>query len=98
MTRRPGSSFPAISFYFPILLFNEIKADMFLMDDGSAIKICKVLKIPFTTSPRVVIDLYRRWVIDIDKAKEVLNKLEILGRHSKDIISSALLELIGKRR
>ena len=71
---------------------------MFLTDDGRAIRICKVLKIPFTTSPRVVIDLYQRGVIDIDKAKEALNKLEILGRHSKDIISSALLELIGKRR
>src|ERR1700741_1131727 len=37
-----------------ILLFKEIKADIFLSDDGRAIKICKVLKIPFTTSPRVI--------------------------------------------
>ena len=81
-----------------ILLFKETKAGIFLSDDGMAIKICKVLKIPFTTSPRVVIDLYRRRVIDIDQAREALNKLEIIGRYSKDIISSALLELIEKRR
>jgi len=81
-----------------ILLYNEINADILLCDDGRAIKICKVLNIPFTTPPRVVIDLYQKRIIDIDFAKEALNKLEILGRYSKDIISSALLELIKKRR
>ncbi len=77
-----------------VSLFGEIKADLFLCDDGRAIKICRVLQIPFTTSPRVVVDLYRKSLIDIDKAKEALNRLEILGRYSKDIIANALLDLM----
>ena len=80
-----------------IFLFKEIKADIFLCDDGRAIKICEVLKIPFTTSPRVVVDLYHKEIIAIEMAKEALNKLDILGRYSKDVISNALLELIMKR-
>ncbi len=77
-----------------VALFEEIKADLFLCDDGRAIKICRVLQIPFTTSPRVVVDLYRKNLIDIDRAKEALNRLEILGRYSKDIIANALLDLM----
>ena len=81
-----------------IVLFKEIQADLFLCDDGRAIKLCRVLRIPFTTCPRVVLDLFHSGLIDLNKAQEALNKLEILGRYSKGIISNALLELIQKRR
>jgi predicted nucleic acid-binding protein len=76
-----------------ILLTRQIGNATFVTDDGKAIKACRYLKIPFTISPKVVIDLYRLGKIDIMDANHSINKLRMIGRYSPEIIADALIRL-----
>jgi predicted nucleic acid-binding protein len=76
-----------------IRLFLQLKAHVLLSDDGKAIKACRMLNIPFTISPNIVMDLYMKDVLTRDQAILALEKLRLFGRYSPDIIASLLLKM-----
>ena len=76
-----------------IRLFLERKADVLLSDDGRALRTCRLLDVPFTTTPRVVVDLRRHGEIGPARARRALEKLAVVGRYSRDIIAAALAAL-----
>jgi len=76
-----------------IRLFLQLKAQLLLTDDGKAIKACRMLKIPFTISPNLVLALYRKGVLDRDAALVSLEKLRIYGRYPPDVVAELLLKL-----
>ena len=53
--------------------------------------------LPFTTSPRVVVDLYRQGVIRLPKARTALETLSVAGRYARDVIAAALVALQEKQ-
>jgi predicted nucleic acid-binding protein len=76
-----------------IRLFLQLRAQVLLSDDGKAIKACRMLKIPYTISPNIVMELYAKGVLTRDQAILALEKLRIYGRYSPDIIASLLLKM-----
>ena len=76
-----------------IRLLLQVDADLLLSDDGRAIRTCRILGLPFTTSPRVVVDLYRQGVIRLAKARTALETLSVAGRYGRDVIAAALVAL-----
>jgi len=74
-------------------LAQEIKFDLLLLDDKKAIKVSNSLNLPFTISPKVVVNLFQKRKIRKEKAIESLEVLRIEGRYSPDIIAEALLRL-----
>ena len=77
-----------------IRLFLQLKAHVLLSDDGKAIKTCRLLKIPFTISPNIVMELYLKGTLSRDQALLGLEKLRIFGRYPPDIIASLMLRMI----
>lgn len=63
-------------------------------DDGKAIKAARFLKIPFTITPRVVVDLFRSEKISLEKARQSIEKLGKVGRYSPAIIAESILSLM----
>ena len=49
--------------------------------------------LPFITSPRVVVDLYRDGVIRLSRARTALETLAVAGRYARDVIAAALVAL-----
>ena len=76
-----------------IRLFLQLKAHLLLTDDGKAIKASRILKIPFTISPNIVVDLCEKKDLTVNEATQALEKLRIFGRYSPDIIAERLLKL-----
>lgn len=76
-----------------VRLFLQADADLLLSDDGRAIRTCRIMRVPFTTSPRVVVDLYRQGVIRLRKARTALETLSVAGRYARDVIAAALVAL-----
>jgi len=76
-----------------IRLFAQENADLVLSDDGRSLRACRLVGIPFTTSPRVVVDLHRAGLVDRTDARRALEKLAVVGRYSGDIIAAALVAL-----
>ena len=76
-----------------IRLLLQADADLLLSDDGRAIRTCRIMGLPFTTSPRVVVDLYRQGVIRLPKARTALETLSVAGRYARDVIAAALVAL-----
>jgi predicted nucleic acid-binding protein len=76
-----------------IRLFLQERADLLLTDDGRAIRTCRLLAIPFTTTPRVVVDLHRDGALDTATARRALEKLAVVGRYTREIIAAALVAL-----
>jgi len=76
-----------------LALAQEIKFDLLLLDDKKAIKISKILNLPFTISPKVVVNLAQKGKIGKEKAIQALEVLRMEGRYSPDIIAEALLML-----
>ncbi|MDX1584885.1 MAG: hypothetical protein R3338_14910 [Thermoanaerobaculia bacterium] len=76
-----------------ITLFLAEEADLLLSDDGRALRACRLLGIPFTTTPRVTVDLARRGVIGSGRARQALEKIAVVGRYSRDVIAAALVAL-----
>lgn len=76
-----------------IILTQQMENAILVTDDGKAIKACRFLKIPFTISPKVVVNLYQLEKIDFNVAKTSIDKLRIIGRYSPEIIAEALLRL-----
>lgn len=76
-----------------IRLFIQEKADLVLSDDGRALRACRILDIPFSTTPRVIVDLRRAGVLDRADARRALEKLAVVGRYANEVIASALSAL-----
>ena len=53
--------------------------------------------LPFTTSPRVVVDLYREGGIGLPKARTALETLAVAGRYARDVIAAALVALLEEQ-
>ena len=76
-----------------LALAQEIKFDLLLLDDKKAINVSKSLNLPFTISPKIVVNLAQKEKIGKEKAIQALEILRIEGRYSPDIIAEALLRL-----
>lgn len=74
-------------------LFGEIGAALVLCDDGRAIRVCRLLGIPFTTTPRVVVDLVHGHALRRRDGRRALEKLAVVGRYAREIIAAALSAL-----
>lgn len=74
-------------------LFLEEKADLLLSDDRRALTTCRLLAIPFTTTPRVIVDLRASGVIPPEQARRALEKIAVVGRYSREVIAAALAAL-----
>lgn len=73
-----------------IRLFLQEDADLVLSDDGRAIRACRILELPFTTTPRVVVDLHRAGALSHERARHALEKLAVIGRYANEVIAAAL--------
>jgi predicted nucleic acid-binding protein len=76
-----------------IRLFLQSKADAVLSDDGRAIRTCRMLGVPFSTTPRVIVDLHRAELVTTREARRSLEKLAIIGRYAPEIVAAALVRL-----
>ncbi len=76
-----------------IRLFLEIQAQSLLTDDGKAIKVCRMLGIPFIISPNIVFSLYKNEELTYSEALQSVEKLRLFGRYSPDIIAASLLKI-----
>jgi predicted nucleic acid-binding protein len=76
-----------------IRLFVQERADLVLSDDGRALRTCRLLDIPFTTTPRVVVDLRAAGHLGQAEARRALEKLAIVGRYATEVIAAALAAL-----
>ena len=76
-----------------IQLWFDADADLLLSDDGRAIRTCRIMGLPFTTSPRVVVDFYRDEVIRLSRARRALETLAVAGRYARDVLAAALVAL-----
>lgn len=76
-----------------LLLALQLEGSILATDDGKAIKAAKFLKLPFTITPKIIVDLFRRDKINFEKARESLEKLGVIGRYSPEILADAMLSL-----
>ena len=76
-----------------IRLWFEADADVVLSDDGRAIRTCRIMGIPFTSSPKVIVDLYRAGAVRLARARRALETLAVNGRYGRDLIAAALVAL-----
>jgi predicted nucleic acid-binding protein len=72
----------------------EMQPALFVVDDGRAIRAAKLCGIPFSVSPRIVLDLYRQRAISLARARRSLELLGKIGRYSPDIVADALVGLV----
>lgn len=77
-----------------LLLALKSRDSVLATDDGKAIKAARFLKIPFTITPRIVVDLFRLKKISLKKARQSIEKLGKVGRHSPAIIAESILSLM----
>jgi predicted nucleic acid-binding protein len=75
-----------------IRLFLELEAEVLLADDRRALRVCRLLDIPFATTPRLIVDLRRSGVIEPAEARRA-ERLAIVGRYAREIIAAALMAL-----
>jgi predicted nucleic acid-binding protein len=76
-----------------LLLALKLEDSLFATDDGKAIKAARFLKIPFTITPKIVVELFRLKKISLKKARQSIEKLGKVGRYSPEIIAEAILSL-----
>lgn len=76
-----------------IRLFLAKGADLLLSDDGRALRTCRMLNVPFTTTPRLIVDLRASGAIPRARARRALEKVAVAGRYSRDVIAAALTAL-----
>ena len=64
-----------------------------ITDDKKAMNACRLLRINFTTTPNLLIRLYKKKLITKTEANLYLDKLEKFGRYAKSISQNAREEL-----
>ena len=57
-----------------------------ITDDKKAINACRILKIKFTTVPKLVVQLYKKRMIAEEEVHLIIEKLQKFGRYSDGII------------
>ena len=77
-----------------LLLALNSRNSLLATDDGKAIKAARFLKIPFIITPKIVIDLFRLKKINMNKARQSIEKLGKIGRYSPEIIAESILSLM----
>ena len=77
-----------------LLLALKSRESVLATDDGKAIKAARFLKIPFTITPRIVVDLFQMEKISLEKARQSIEKLGKVGRYSPAIIAESILSLM----
>jgi predicted nucleic acid-binding protein len=80
-----------------LLLAIKLNRALLSTDDGKAIKAARFLKVPFTITPRIVVELFRLQKISFKKARDSLEKLSKIGRYSPEIIADALVSLMEEK-
>ena len=80
-----------------LLLAIKLNRALLATDDGRAIKAARFLKVPFTVTPRIVVELFRLQKISFKKARDSLEKLSKIGRYSPEIIADALVSLMEEK-
>jgi predicted nucleic acid-binding protein len=80
-----------------LMLASELKEALFVTDDGKAIKAARFLKLPFTITPKIVVELFRLQKLSLNGARQSLEKLSVIGRYSPEIISDAMLSLMEEK-
>jgi len=80
-----------------VSLYYQEHANAMLTDDGRAIRVCRLLGIPFLPSPKVVVELHRLGVVSLDDGRVALERLSLHGRYGADIIGAAMATLIRQQ-
>ena len=57
-----------------------------ISDDERAIVACKVLAVPFTTAPHLLVGMYKKKHLSQEKARAIAKKLVNYGRYSQEFI------------
>lgn len=70
-------------------------ANIVATDDRNAIRACKLLNIDFITAVAVLIRAVEKALISTDEAIIKLQKLQSVGRYSKEIINDAIKKING---
>ncbi|MBI3583325.1 MAG: hypothetical protein HY096_05155 [Nitrospinae bacterium] len=70
-------------------------ANIVATDDRNAIRACKLLNIDFITAVAVLIRAVEKTLIGKDEAIIKLQKLQSVGRYSKEIINDAIKQING---
>jgi len=73
-----------------VSLFVQERADAVLTDDGRAIRVCRIMGIPYTTSPRCVVDMFRMGELRRRDARDAIERLAVHGRYSPDVVAAAI--------
>ena len=77
-----------------VLLAGDLSA-ILGTDDGVAIKVCKILKVPFVTAIHFLIQAYEEKLVDQQQALVKLEKLQRYGRYDSRILEDAVKRIQG---
>ncbi|MFQ6137191.1 MAG: hypothetical protein ACE5PM_08435 [Candidatus Hydrothermarchaeales archaeon] len=66
-------------------LFQELKGDVILTDDGELIKLCKITGVPFVCAMAVVVRMFKKKLLSKNEACDYLEKLFDYGRYSGQV-------------
>lgn len=69
------------------------KADLVATDDRRGIDACKLVKLPFTSAPAILVRMREKGIVDRNTALLKLAILEKQGRYKKSIIADARARL-----
>jgi len=69
-----------------IILFYQLGSDGILIDDGAGVRTCRKHGIPFVSALLVPSLLLIKNTIDAKQAKKSLDKIERIGRYSREVI------------
>ncbi len=78
-----------------IVLHKNINADILSTDDSSAIKTCKILGIPYTTTLNLLIRAKEKNILSKEIALAKLNKLKEYSWYKEDLIKKVKTRLEG---
>ncbi len=78
-----------------ITLASEKKAGIVATDDRNAIRACKLLKLEFVTAVSFLMRAVEKGMISRDEGIIKLEKLQSIGRYSKQILDDAAQQIRG---
>jgi len=64
-----------------------------ITDDRKAINACRILKIKFTTVPKILVQFYKRKLLSKSEVNLMIKQLQEFGRYSDEIINQVKEEL-----
>ncbi len=78
-----------------ITLASEEKAGVVATDDRNAIRACKLLKLEFVTAVSFLVRAVEKGMISRDEGIIKLDKLQSIGRYSRQIVDDAARQIRG---